>query len=157
MAHGLEKMVKSDVKQTLKAPGRKRALKSPKAQPPTKSVLSAEFVHDTSDEESEGSSPSSKRSPTRVLEEVTPARKAQIQAPGATAKSRFTRPIEKTLKKQKSKSPSPSSASSGASQSDEDGKHGSSNASESETENSSQSTAQAPKKTAPKYWTPSAV
>lgn len=141
------------LKQSKKVPSVKVPSTSLKAQPPQKPFLSAEFVQDTSDEDSEKSLSNSERSPRPVSRTPVSVLKVQDEAPIATAKSKSTRPIVKNSKKPKpkSKSPSPSSTDSSAIQSEEDDDSGSGSESEADTENSSESIAQAPKQQKPKY------
>ena len=149
----------ADLKQSAKIPSHKRVSKSPKAQQPSKPFLSAEFVHDTSDEDSEQSLSGNKRSPILASKKVAPTRKTQNEAPVASAKPKIATPIEKKSKKQKPRSPSPSDSDSSASHNGEDRGSGidtdSDSESESAIETSSESIAQARKAQQPVYCHPS--
>ena len=139
------------LKKSAKAPSRKRVSVSPKAQQPAKPFLSAEFVHDTSDEELEQSSSGSERSPNLASKKAVTTPRAQIEAPILSAKPKAARLIEKDSKKQNSKSPSRSDSGSSASQSGKDDGTGSGSGTGSESESEREiekigkCTAQAPK------------
>ena len=145
----------STLKQSSKDLSSKRVLKLSKEQQPSKPFLSAEFVHDTSDEGSEQSSSDNERSPLASKEKF-PALKSEIEAPNASAKSRPAKQIEKTPKKQKPKSPSPSVSSSNDSKNGDEDRSGSDTDSESENEtgDSNESIARAPKPRRPAYRVP---
>ena len=139
------------LKQSTKISSRKRVSKSPKAQQPSKPFLSAEFVHDTSDEDSEQSSSGIETSPILASNKVAPTRKTQTEAPIASPKPKIAAPIQKKSKKQKSRSPSPHNGEDRGSGSDSD----SDSESESAIETSSESIAQARKAQQPMYCHPS--
>ena len=98
----------------------RRSSRSPKAQPSTKLQKSAEFVHDSSEDNLNVGSSSSEQSPNPASKNSSPVQRIQGKVLTSHTKSNSKRTIKNISAHQKLRSPSPSSRDSSSEKSDDD-------------------------------------